>query len=261
VPQAVWELVRGALAQPSGTQSVLVTPPTDAEATWWRQRLDRHLEGDHYTAAVRGNVTVLPWRRAVRTTADVVVVLADGHGELLGEVVAAPGTDRLVLPVLRRARRALDLVVTRSSEDELRAARSVPDTAGGLLTRWFDAPPVGGRAVADADLPPLHARFVRRLRAEGLVVRPVHHALLGWVLHVAPGPRRPEITTILFDEPVTRRDVEVDAHVRVWPEQLRRAGWLVEQVSSLDLHRDLGREAMRVRNGVLRAAAQQSGRA
>ena len=65
---------------------------------------------------------------------------------------------------------------------------------------------------------------------------------------------------MVFDEPISAEGLEVDAHVRVWPEQLRRAGWLVEPVSSLDLHRDLGREAMRVRNSVLRAAAQQAGR-
>ncbi len=260
VPQAVWNLVRGALAQPSGSRSVLLATPTDTEAVWWRQRLDRHLAGDHYTGGVRSQVVVLPWRRAHRTTADVVVVLADGHGEHLGSTVTRQGSDVDVLPVLRRARRSLELVVTRSSERELRGARSVPDSAGGLITRWFDAPSVGDQTVPEADLPPLHARFVRRMRAEGLVVRPVHHPLLGWMVHVAPGVGRPEITTVLFDEPVTREGLEIDAHVRVWPEQLRRAGWLVESVSSLDLHRDLGREAMRVRNAVLRASAQQHGR-
>ncbi|WP_374928612.1 hypothetical protein [Kytococcus sedentarius] len=260
VPQVVWELVRGALARPSGTQSVLVTPPTEAEASWWRHRLTQHLAGDHYSPGVRGNVVVRSWRRARRTTADVVVVLADGHGDLLGDAVAQPGSQTAVLPVLRRARRSMELVVTRASDQELRAARSVPDSAGGLLTRWFDAPPVADKAVGEGALPPLHARFVRRLRAEGLVARPVHHQLLGWLLHLAPGPGRPEITTVVFDDPISREGIEVDAHVRVWPEQLRRAGWMVEPVSSLDLHRDLGREAMRVRNSVLRAAAQQAGR-
>lgn len=260
VPQVVWDLVRSALARPSGTQSVLVTPPTEAEAVWWRHRLAQHLTGDHYSPGVRGNVVVRSWRRARRTTADVVIVLADGHGDLLGDAVARPGSLPAVLPVLRRARRSMELVVTRASDQELRAARSVPDSAGGLLTRWFDAPPVADKAVGEDALLPLHARFARRLRAEGLVVRPVHHPLLGWMLHLAPGPRRPEITTVVFDEPISAEGLEVDAHVRVWPEQLRRAGWLVEPVSSLDLHRDLGREAMRVRNSVLRAAAQQAGR-
>lgn len=259
VPAAVWEIVRSALSQPSGTQSVLVSPPTEAEAQWWSDRLSRHLVGDHFTDAVRRQVMVRSWRRAGRTSADVVVVLADGHGAHLGDQVTRQGSAQDLLPLLRRARRSLELVVTRATDQELRAARSVPDSAGGLLTRWFDAPAASRKAVSDDDLPPLHARFVRRLRAEGLVVRPVHHPVLGWMLHLAPGQRRSEITTVLFDEPVSREHQAVDAHVRVWPAHLRRAGWLVEPVSSLDLHRDLGREAMRVRNAVLRAAAQHGG--
>lgn len=260
VPQAVWELVRQALARPTGSQTVLVAPPTDAEAVWWRQRLAAHLSADQYSMGVRGNVDVLPWRRTSRSTADVVIVLADGHGEQLGSEVAEPGSQVRVLPVLRRARREAALVVTRASDTELRAARSVPDSAGGLLTRWFDAPPVASKVVPVESLPPLHARFVRRLRAEGLEVRPVHHPLLGWMLHLAPGPNRPETTAVVFDEPVTLEGLDVDAHVRVWPAHLRDAGWLVEQVSSVDLHRDLGREAMRVRTNALRAAAQRAGR-
>ncbi|SNC63727.1 hypothetical protein SAMN05445756_0966 [Kytococcus aerolatus] len=260
VPETVWELVRSTLVRPSGVWSVLVSPPTDTQAQFWADWLGARLEEDGWSEEVVRQLTVLPWHRAGRTSADVVVVLADGHGGALGQSVAAPGSDEKVLLPLRRARRRSHLVATEGTWEELRGARSVPTSAGGLLARWFDAPPRGRTSVELTDLPPLHRRFVQRLRAEGLVVRPSRHPVMGWLLHLAPGQDREEITAVVFDEPVGLGPLEIDAHVRVWPQRLEQAGWVVERVSSVDLDADLGREAMRVRTNVLRAAAQRAGR-